>query len=110
MRLLHSGNLLKGDYPTLADFPAATVDYDADSDSVDEFSSGSDGNPMDFLDFDADEQGTEAEPEAEGGAAEGEEEEEEEDFDDDDDDDDEPPVASTSAAGPTIEVAGMPSW
>lgn len=84
-----------------AEFSAATVDYDADSDSIDEFSSG-DEAPLDFLDLDAedtDSQDTEFE------AA-----EDKDDSVEDDLDDEEPPIASTSGDGPTIEFAGIPSW
>jgi len=82
-----------------AEFPAATVDYDADSDSMDDFSSGDDA-PLDFLEFDADGLDLEAEAEAEA------EPEEEENIEDGDD----PLVASTSGEGPVIEMAGMPPW
>ena len=84
-----------------AEFPAATVDYDADSDSVDEFSSGDDA-PLDFLDFDAEDtesQDTEIE------AAKEEDVRAEDDLDDE-----ESPIASTSGDGPMIEFAGIPSW
>ena len=73
------------------------MDYDADSDSMDDFSSGDDA-PLDFLEFDADglDPGAEAEAEPE----------EEENIEDGDDS----LVASTSGEGPVIEMAGMPSW
>ena len=89
-----------------ADFPAATVDYDADSDSVDEFSSG-DEAPMDFLDFDEIEP---EDPQTGADLEEGIEETGEEADDEDEEDDEEPSVASSSGQGPIIEVAGMPSW
>ena len=93
-----------------AEFPAATVDYDADSDSVEEFSSG-DEAPMDFLDFDESEFPEDPQGEAAlEAAAEEEGEETEEEGDEDEEDEDDPPVASSSGQGPIIEVAGMPSW
>ena len=87
-----------------ADFPAATLDYDADSDSIDEFSSG-DEAPMDFLDFD------ETEPEdpvrgADVGEETGETDEEGDDLEEGED----APIASSSGQGPIIEIAGRPSW
>lgn len=83
----------------IADFPAATVDYDADSDSMDEFSSG-DEAPASFSGYDSEDQGVEAVTQ------EGEEDEKESELDEEE----EPPIASTSGEGPFIEVAGMPSW
>ena len=77
------------------------MDYDADSDSMDDFSSGDDG-PLDFSEFDADGLDLEAEAEAEAEA----EPEEEENIEDGEDS----LVASTSGEGPVIEMAGMPSW
>ncbi|CAK0786450.1 hypothetical protein CVIRNUC_009663 [Coccomyxa viridis] len=81
------------------DFPAATVDYDADSDSMDEFSSG-DEAPASFSGYDSEDQGVEAVTQ------EGEADEKESELDEEE----EPPIASTSGEGPFIEVAGMPSW
>ena len=90
-----------------ADFPAATVDYDADSDSVDEFSSG-DEAPMDFLDFD---EAIPEDPQREADLEEGIQDTEEGAEDEvEDEEDDEPSVTSSSGQGPIIEVAGMPSW
>ncbi|CAL5222919.1 g5352 [Coccomyxa viridis] len=109
---LSSGQSRPGTKPQAAaqEFPAATVDYDADSDSVEEFSSG-DEAPMDFLDFDESEFPEDPQGEAAlEAAAEEEGEETEEEGDEDEEDEDDPPVASSSGQGPIIEVAGMPSW
>ena len=86
------------------------MDYDADSDSVEEFSSG-DEAPMDFLDFDESEFPEDPQSEAaleEELAEEGEETEEEGDEEEEEEDDS--PVASSSGQGPIVEIVGMPSW
>ena len=75
------------------------MDYDADSDSMDESSSG-DEAPANFLSYDSEDQGVEA------ATQEGEADEEGSELDEEED----PPIASTSGEGPFIEVAGMPSW
>ena len=80
------------------------MDYDADSDSVDEFSSG-DEAPLSFLDFD------EAEPDDPEREADLEEDgEEAEEEGDDQEEDEDPPVSSSSGQGPIVEVAGTPAW
>ncbi len=84
------------------------MDYDADSDSVEEFSSG-DEAPMDFLDFDESEFPEDPQSEAVL-EAELEGEETEEGGDENEEDEDDPPVASSSGQGPIVEIAGMPSW
>ena len=75
------------------------MDYDADSDSMDEFSSG-DEAPASFLGYDSEDQSREA------ATQDGQAEEEESELEEDED----PPIASTSGEGPFIDIAGMPSW
>ncbi|EIE18889.1 hypothetical protein COCSUDRAFT_45036 [Coccomyxa subellipsoidea C-169] len=78
------------------EFPARTVDYDADSDSVDEFpAEGYSEDDLqlveDFVEDVAPAKGLPAE-------------------DDEDDSDGEPDVTSTSGDGPIVEFAGLPEW
>ena len=79
-----------------AEFPARTVDYDADSDSVDEF-------PVDGFsedDLQLVEEFVEDVTTSKGRPLE----------DDEDDTEGEPDLTSTSGDGPIVEFAGLPEW
>lgn len=84
---------------TNAAFPARTIDYDADSDSVDEF--GAEDSDWRGEDEDAEEDSE--------GAGEAYLDDDDADMEDDEDDE-EPLVASTSGSGPVVELTGATTW
>ena len=82
-------------YWAAADFPARTVDYDADSDSMDEFpAEGFSEDDLEVVEEFIEEQAAARQDAQE----------------DMEDEEGEPALTSTSGEGPIVEMAGLPPW